>query len=55
MLFFDYLLGVAALDNGYISEAIFSLRRAIAVEPGFSGARMELARAYFEKSIAGHL
>jgi tetratricopeptide (TPR) repeat protein len=50
---FDYLLGVAALDNGYLSEAIFSLRRAIAVEPGFSGARMELARAYFQAGNYG--
>jgi len=45
---FDYLLGVAALDTGRVSEAIFALRRALAVEPRFSGARMELARAYFE-------
>jgi len=45
---FDYLLGIAALDTGRFSEAIFALRRALAVEPGFSGARMELARAYFE-------
>jgi len=46
--YYDYLLGVAALDSGLNSEAIFSLRRSLAVEPGFSGARMELARAYFE-------
>ena len=46
--YYDYLLGVAALDSGLHSEAIFSLRRSLAVEPGFSGARMELARAYFE-------
>jgi len=39
--YFDYLLGVAALDTGRTSEAIFSLQRALAVEPGFSGARME--------------
>ncbi len=45
---FDYVLGVAALDTGRQSEAIFSLRRALSVEPGFSGARMELARAYYE-------
>ena len=45
---FDYLLGIAALDTGRTSEAIFALRRAISTEPGFSGARMELARAYFE-------
>lgn len=45
---FDYVLGVAALDTGRSSEAIFSLRRALSVEPEFSGARMELARAYYE-------
>lgn len=45
---FDYLLGVAALDTGQTSEAVFSLQRALAVEPRFSGARLELARAYFE-------
>ena len=45
---FDYLLGVAALDTGRTSEAIFALRRSLAVEPRFSGARMELARAYYE-------
>ncbi len=45
---FDYVLGIAALDTGRRSEAIFSLRRALSVEPGFSGARMELARAYYE-------
>ncbi|MEL7184862.1 MAG: porin family protein [Pseudomonadota bacterium] len=47
-VYYDYLLGVAALDSGRTSEAIFALRRAIAIEPGFSGARMELARAYYE-------
>jgi len=46
--YYDYLLGVAALDTGRYSEAIFSLQRALAVEPRFSGARMELARAHFE-------
>ena len=45
---YDYLLGVAALDSGRYSEAIFSLQRSLAVEPAFSGARMELARAYYE-------
>lgn len=45
---FDYLLGIAALDSGYHGDAVFSLRRAVAVAPGFAGARMELARAYFE-------
>ncbi len=46
--YFDYLLGVAALDSGRTTQAIFSLQRAIAVAPQFAGARMELARAYFE-------
>ncbi len=46
--YFDYLLGVAALDSGRASEAILSLNRSAVAAPGFSGARMELARAYFD-------
>ncbi len=46
--YYDYLLGVAALDSGRTGEAIFSLRRSLAVQPQFSGARMELGRAYYE-------
>ena len=46
--YFDYLLGVAALDSGYSSDAILSLQRAAAAAPDFSGARMELARAHYE-------
>lgn len=46
--YFDYLLGVASLDAGRTSESIFALRRSIAVAPRFAGARMELARAYYE-------
>ncbi|MDJ0701587.1 MAG: tetratricopeptide repeat protein [Woeseiaceae bacterium] len=46
--YFDYLLGVAALDSGRTAEAILSLRRAVSSAPQFSGARMELARAHFE-------
>lgn len=46
--YYDYLFGVAALDTGRFSEAIFSLQRSVAMEPRFSGARMELARAHFE-------
>lgn len=45
---YDYLLGIAALDSGRTSDAIFSLRRSLSIAPGFSGARMELARAYYE-------
>ena len=51
--YYDYLLGIAALDSGQLSEAIFSLRRSITVEPRFSGARMELGRAYFESGNTG--
>ena len=45
---FDYLLGMAALDSGRPGEAVFSLQRVLAAEPGFAGARMELARAHYE-------
>jgi len=46
--YFDYLLGVAALDAGRTADAILSLTRAALQAPQFSGARMELARAHFE-------
>lgn len=49
---FDYLLGVAALDSGRPAEAVFSLERVLAVDPGFLGARMELARAKFDSGDA---
>lgn len=51
--YFDYLLGISALDAGRHGEAIFALRRSVAVEPGFAGARLELARAYYESSSPG--
>lgn len=51
--YFDYLLGVAALDSGRHSEAIFSLRRSIVVAPQYAGARMELGRAYYESGDSG--
>jgi tetratricopeptide (TPR) repeat protein len=46
---FDYLLGVAALDSGHASDATFALERVVASQPDFVGARMELARAQFER------
>jgi tetratricopeptide (TPR) repeat protein len=46
---FDYLLGLAALDSGRIDEAATALQRVLASQPGFLGARMELARALFEQ------
>ena len=51
--YYDYLLGVAALDSGRHSDAIFSLRRSLAVAPDYSGARMELARAYYDSGNSG--
>lgn len=46
--YFNYLLGVAALDYGHGDEAIRRLRRAVAGAPLFAGARMELARALYD-------
>ncbi|MEE8427304.1 MAG: tetratricopeptide repeat protein [Woeseiaceae bacterium] len=48
LAYFDYLLGVAALDTLRFDEAILSLQRSVSTAPQFSGARMELARAHFE-------
>jgi outer membrane protein len=45
---YDYLLGTAAVDTGHADLAIFALERAIEQQPSFAGARVELARAYFE-------
>ncbi len=44
---YDYLLGLSALDTGRYTEAIFALERVLAVDPDYSQARAELARAYF--------
>lgn len=45
---FDYLLGMAALDSGDAQAAVFALERVLAVQPGHSQARAELARAHYE-------
>ena len=45
---FDYLLGLAAYESGKINLAIFSFQRALSVDANFAGARMDLARAYYE-------
>ncbi len=45
---FDLLLGIAALDAGKPTQAVFALERVLALQPGNSRARAELARAYFE-------
>lgn len=44
---FDYLLGLAALDSGRVTEAVFAFERVLAVRPDHDRARAEIARAYF--------
>lgn len=44
---YDYLLGVAALDVGRNTEAVFALERVLALEPNNTAARAQIARAYF--------
>jgi len=43
---FDYLLGVAALDAGHVTRAIFALERVVQQNPEDTLARAELGRAY---------
>lgn len=45
---FDYVLGVAALDSGKPDKATLAFERVLAVEPNFAGARLDMARAYFQ-------
>lgn len=42
---FDYLLGLAALDSGRNTEAIFALQRVVDQDPNHGPARAELGRA----------
>ncbi|HEU5284074.1 MAG TPA: tetratricopeptide repeat protein, partial [Burkholderiales bacterium] len=44
---YDYLLGVAALNLGRNTEAVFALERVLAVQPSNAPARAQIARAYF--------
>ncbi len=45
---FDLLLGIAALNAGHPTQAVFALERVLALEPDNDWARAELARAYYE-------
>lgn len=45
---FDYLLGIAALDSGKPDKATLAFERVLAEEPGYAGARLEMARAYYQ-------
>lgn len=45
---YDYLYGLALLDTGDPAAAVFAFQRVLAIEPNFAGARLELARSYFD-------
>lgn len=45
---FDYLLGISALDSGKPDKATLAFERVLAVDPNFAGARLDMARAYFQ-------
>lgn len=45
---FDYLLGIAALDSGFPDKATLAFERVLAVDENFAGARLDLARAYYQ-------
>ncbi|NNE63978.1 MAG: tetratricopeptide repeat protein [Gammaproteobacteria bacterium] len=47
---YDYLLGLSLLDSGQPGHSVFAFQRVLAIDPNFAGARMELARAYFDMS-----
>ncbi len=44
---FDYQLGLAAIDAGEFTRAVFALERVLGVQPDHPQARAEIARAYF--------
>lgn len=43
---FDYMLGITALDSGKPDRATIAFERVLMVNPNFSGARLDMARAY---------
>lgn len=45
---FDYLIGIAALDSGKPDKAMLAFERALAVDPDFAAARLDMARAYYQ-------
>ena len=45
---YDFLLGIAALDTGRHTEAIFALQRVVDQDPNHGPARAELARALMQ-------
>ena len=45
---FEYLLGVSALDSGKPDRAVQAFGRILAATPDFDGARLDMARAYYQ-------
>ncbi len=45
---FDYLFGIAALDSEKPDKATLAFERVLAVDPNFAGARLDMARAYYQ-------
>ena len=45
---FDYLLGIAALDSGKPDKATLAFERVLTMDPNFAGARLDMARAYYQ-------
>jgi tetratricopeptide (TPR) repeat protein len=45
---FDYLIGIAALDSGKPDKATLAFERVLAVDPNYAGARLDMARAYYQ-------
>ncbi len=45
---FDYLIGIAALDSGKPDKATLAFERVLAEDPYYAGARLDMARAYYQ-------
>lgn len=45
---YDYLLGISALDSGNPAKATFVFERVLAVDPNYAGARLDMARGYYQ-------
>lgn len=45
---FDYLFGLALYDTGDAASAVFAFQRILSIDPNFAGARLELARSFYE-------
>lgn len=45
---YNYLLGIAAIDSGHPEDASWAFERVVAVMPHHAGARMDMARAFFQ-------